>query len=159
MHDRGRPRIQAVLRKLPPNEFTALTSSFSRLIRHYQPDSEFVINFVLDMASHSGAAVTVDRELVQRIIQHSEHWRFFLVSMVYGMYIRSVRTSHYGKKKTPGSIDTQQAIYLATCNVFVTADRQQYRMLRSLVPFGHKKRRIWTYSRFAEWLRQFDSDC
>lgn len=98
--------------------------------------------------------MTLDRELIERIIHHSEHWRFFLSSMVYGMYLRSVRTINFGRLKNPGSIDTQQAIYLTVCDTFVTADRHQHRMLRLLVPFGHKKRQIWDYDRFAKWVSE-----
>lgn len=152
MHERGRLRMQEVIRRLPQAEFAALTSRFSRLIQLYPPESEFVVDFVHDMASHSGSDVTIDRELVQRILRHSEHWRFFLASMIYGMHARSVRTTHFGKDTTPGSIDTQQSIYLASCDIFVTADRQQHRMLRLLAPFGHKKRRIWDYIKFAQFV-------
>ena len=60
--------------------------------------------------------------------------------MVCGMYGRSIRTGQFGKDKNPGSIDTQQSIYLAICDVFVTADRLQRRMLRLLACFGHRKK-------------------
>ena len=35
---------------------------------------------------------------------------------------------------------------------FVTADEEQYKMLRLLAPFGHKKRYIWKYPKFAQYL-------
>ena len=56
------------------------------------------------------------------------------------------------KRINPGSIDTQQAIYLATCDTFVTSDLEQRRMLRLLVPFGHKKRSVMEYSKFSKHL-------
>jgi hypothetical protein len=72
--------------------------------------------------------------------------------MAYGMYVRSVKVTHFSKKRNPGSIDTQQAIYLTLCNVFVTADEEQYKMLRLLAPFGHKQRYVWKYPKFAQYL-------
>jgi len=114
---------------------------------------------VFYLFSHSGANVTVTDELVQRVIRNSEQWRFFLTSMAYGMYVRSVKATHFSKKKNPGSIDTQQAIYLTLCDVFVTADKAQYRMLRLLAPFGHKKRYIWQYSVFVQYLKRIAQNC
>ncbi len=153
MHDLGRPRMQEAIRKFSPSELAALTSSFSKMIRLYSPEGEFVTNLVYDLASNSGANVQIDRNLVTRIIRHSEHWRFFLTSMAYGMHARSMKMTHFGKDSNPGSIDTQQAIYLTSCDVFVSADTRQRRMLRLLAPFGHKKRRIWDYSKLSRWLR------
>ena len=158
-HDRGRPLMQNGLAKLSSEERSTLTPRFSRLIKYYPPDREFIKDFVADMASHSGTKLQVDRALAYRIIRHSEHWRFFLASMAYGMYGRSIRISHFSRSKNPGSIDTQQSIYLAICDVFVTADQQQYRMLRLLTPFGHKKRQVWKYPRFASWLLDKGRDC
>ena len=152
IHERGRPLMQEGIEKLPPEERTALMSSFSRLIRYYPLDRDFIKDFVADMASRSGTKFLINRAFADRIIRCSEHWRFFLASMAYGMYVRSIRASHFGRDKNPGSIDTQQSIYLTICDVFVTADQQQYRMLQFITPFGHKKRQIWKYSKFASWL-------
>ncbi len=71
--------------------------------------------------------------------------------MVYGLFARGLKQTNFSKKQNPGSIDTQQAIYLAACDVFVTADRAQRRMLRLLVPFGHKKREVWTFNEFESF--------
>jgi hypothetical protein len=152
MHVRGRPRVQEVIRKFPKAEFGELTSSFSNMVRYYPPDREFVINSVIELASNSGTNIKVDTDLARRLVQHSEHWRFFLTGMLYGMYARSFKLTHYGKRINPGSIDTQQAIYLATCDTFVTSDQEQRRMLRLLVPFGHKIRSVMEYSKFSDRL-------
>lgn len=152
IHDRGRPKVQEVIRKFPKAEFDELTSSFSNMVRYYPTDSEFVINSVHELASNSGTELNVGRDLARRLIQHSEHWRFFLTSMLYGMYARSIKLTHYGKRINPGSIDTQQSIYLAASDIFVTADHEQRRMVRLLVPFGHKKRSIMKYSKFSKSL-------
>ena len=156
MHSRGRSEVQAWVAKLPREEQLALDSKFSRLIQYYLTDSEFITDFTRRLSVHWGADVAVDEVLAQRVVKHSEHWRFFLASMAHGMYVRSVRTRGFSKRKTPGSIDTQQAIYLAICDVFVTADQNQHRMLRLVAPFGHKKRQIWSYTKFEQWLLEVD---
>ena len=68
--------------------------------------------------------------------------------MAYGLFARGMKQTKFSKKRNPGRIDTQKAVYLAGCDVFVTADNEQRQMLRLLVPFGHKKRAIWTYDEF-----------
>lgn len=155
MHDRGRPAMQEAIDRVAAAERSAFTSSFSKMIRFYPPDGDFVKGVVSDLATRAGANVEIDGQLVERIIKHSEHWRFFLTSMAYGLYVRSVRPTHFSRKRNPGSIDTQQAVYLSACDIFVTADIQQRRMLRLLVPFGHKKRRVWTSAEFEMFLRSF----
>ena len=154
MHDRGRPKMQEATRTLPNGERTSFMSSFSRVIRFYSQRSDFLKRIVSDLISRSGANVKVDGGLTERIIKHSEHWRFFLASMAYGMYARSLRRTSFSKKKNPGSVDTQQAVYLTICDMFVTADRQQRKMLRLIVPFGHKKRKVCS---FREFKKYFDS--
>jgi hypothetical protein len=156
MHDKGRPEIQQVLAKLSPKERCTLT--FSGLIEYYHASPDFV-SLVYDLASPSGARVRVDNELVLTTIRHSEHWRFFLAGVAYGLYARSAKITNFSKNKNPGSVDTQQSIYLATCDVFVTADQQQHHMLRLLTPFGHKKREVWDYLHFASWLSRVEEDC
>ncbi len=149
MHKRGRPHLQNALKNIPQSsEF----NSFAQLLRYHSPDKISTKDFVLDIASRANSNETVDLDLVDRILKDSEHWRFFMSSMVYSLYARSVRNSHYSKSQNPGSIDTQQAIYLASCDVFVTADLRQRNMLRLLVPLGHKKRQVWTYQMFANWI-------
>jgi hypothetical protein len=148
MHGNGRPKMQSYINRLSKTDRFSLTSRFSRLVKHYSPEGEFVKSVVFDLATHSGADVEIDGALVGELIKHSEHWRFFLTSMVYGLFARGVKQTKFSKKQNPGSIDTQQAVYLAACDVFVTADNKQRRMLRLLVPFGHKKRAVWTYNKF-----------
>jgi uncharacterized protein with PIN domain len=152
MHNKGRPEVQRILAKLPPKERLDLASQFSRFLKYYLSHPNFVEELVNYIASRTSANVKIDDELVRRIIRHSEYWRFFLLGHAYGVHALSVRMSHFAKDKNPGSIDTQQSIYLAICDVFVTSDQQQHRMLRLLTPFGHKKRQVWKYSKFASWL-------
>lgn len=153
MHDRGRPRMQQAIAKLPAKEKNTFGSSFPTLIQGYNQRPDFINNVVCDIVSSLN--MILNKERVQRLIDHSEYWRIFLASMVYGMCVRSVQPTHYGKRKNPGSIDTQQAVYLAACDVFVTADEQQRRMIRFMIPFAHKHKRrsVWTYERLTGWIQ------
>lgn len=89
MQDQARPFIQKAIDKLPATEKNALRSQFSKLIRHFTRQQDFVNDIIRDFASR-GFSVIITKELAQRVIDHSEHWRFFLASMAYGLYIRSV---------------------------------------------------------------------
>lgn len=153
MHERGRPHLQNAITNSPQELKNSVFNSFARLLRYHSPDKQSSMEFVFDLASQAKPNITVDNELVDRLLKHSEHWRFFLSSMIYGLYVRSVRNSHYSRSQNPGSIDTQQAIYLAACDVFVTADLKQREMLRLLAPLGHKRRQVWKYQKFAEWIK------
>jgi len=151
MHKNGRTKMQAYLDRLSASDRVSLVSRFSGLARQYSPEGEFVRGVVADLATRSGAKVEIDRELVNDILRYSEHWKFFLASMIYGLFSRGVRQKNFSKNKNPGSIDSQQAVYLAACDVFVTSDKQQRRMLRLLVPFGLKKRAVWTFKQFKDF--------
>ncbi len=151
MHARGRPHMQRTLAKLPVEQQKKIKERFSGLIRHYDLRPDFVYDFFCDVAS-SAMHTVVTRELVERLITHSEHWRFFMAGMAYGVHARSVRGASFSRAKTPGSIDTQQAVYLATCDTFVTADNGQYQMMRLVAPFGHRRRRVWKYDQFRRWI-------
>lgn len=159
MHDRGRPELQEKLNHLPPSDRSSFTSGFSKMIRFFTPENVIVKKFIHDLATQAGADVQIDGVLVEKIIRYSEHWRFFLAGMAYGLYARSVKLTHYSRKKNPGSIDTQQAIYLAECGVFVTADAPQRRMLRILAKFGNKKRQVWSYENFEVYLNALLPSC
>ena len=149
MHNSGRPEIQEVLTKHLPKEHRKL--SFSKLVKYFVSSSDF-INMIHDIAAPSGARIEIDDVLLHKTLNYSEHWRYYLAGMAYGLYARSAKINDFGKNTNPGSVDTQQAIYLADCDAFVTADRQQYRMLRLLIPFGLRKREIWNYSALTSWL-------
>ena len=148
-HDRGRNLWQGKISNLSKEERHSFTSNFARFIKKYT--TEFVESFVSDLANR-GTNLTVDDELAKRLVKCSEHWRFFLSSMAYGMFVRSIRTTNFGKSKNPGSIDTQQSIYLTNCDIFITGDKAQCNMLRLINRFGHRKRKVCKADKFAEWL-------
>lgn len=138
-------------RRLEPGQRAAL-SSFVTVIRSLS--NEVCREVAFDLARACGSAVDIDDQVVSRLLTSSEHWRFFLVGLAHAMHARAVSGGSFGPSSTPGWIDSQQSIYLAACNVFVTGDHQQFRMLRRIAPFGHIKRQVWRPERFTDWLRR-----
>ncbi len=151
MHERGRPHTQRALDRLPVEQQKNIKERFSAFVRYWGLHPDSVVEFFSAFAS-AATHIAVTPELVERLITDSEHWRFFMAGMAYGIHARSVRGTSFGRAKTPGSIDTQQAVYLATCDAFVTADNRQHRMMRLVAPFGHSKRRVWDYGQFKRWI-------
>lgn len=149
MHDIRRPKFQEQFSKIEDN---ALISSFAKFIRWILDNGTLCEETFEAIATPIQTNIQVNKHFINRLIKHSEHWRFFIAGMAYGLYTRSIRTRGYSKKKNPGSIDTQQSIYLANCDIFVSNDKEHVRMLRLLAPFGHIKRRIWRYLQFRNWL-------
>lgn len=80
------------------------------------------------------------REL--EILRQLEPWRFYLSAMGVTIYDHLVRPR---KSKNAGSIDVQQAVYLAAVDAFVTNDRAQRRITRIAGRFGHVRRQVWSY--------------
>lgn len=150
MHDSGRPHIQNALSKLSLQERKFLTLKPSRLLHYFLDHPDYLPNLIGEMAIRCGLKA-FDNGLTNAAIQ-LEQWRFFLGGMVYGFYARSVKRSHFGRQSNPGSIDTQQAIYLSGCDTFVTCDSGQAKMIRWLLPLGHIKRNVWNYNFFRNWI-------
>lgn len=151
MHEHGRPNLQKVLLELPKSKRNDIVQNFSKILKYYSQQDELIANFIEKVNVKNNLKLS-NENIRKKILNHSEHWRFFLAAMVYGLYVRSCRESNYSKKKNPGSIDTQQSVYLATCDIIVSADIKQYNMMRLLVPLGHKNRFAWKYKKLREWI-------
>ena len=157
MHDSGRPHIQDALAKLSPHERHSLTLRPSKILRYFVNHPDYLPNLISELAIRCGLEA-FDKGLTNSVLQ-LDQWRFFLGAMAYGFYTRSLQRSRFGKQSNPGSIDTQQAIYLSGCDTFVTCDFRQHQMMRWLLPMGHIKRKVWHYDRFRDWiLNQADNN-
>jgi hypothetical protein len=163
LHDKVRPQVQAELSTLSTEEKKWITEYPSRLLKHFLRDREFVLDVVSDLST---PALAISRDIAEGIIDNLDPWRFFLAGMAYGMYCRSLKTNGYGKHANPGSIDTQQAIYLAGCDQFITADQGRQRgpwggqlgMMRTIIPFGVQRTTAWHYNRLKERCLSVGSD-
>lgn len=150
MHDEGREHIQEALSKIPKKERELFYIRPSRVLRYFYDNTEYMTNLISEMAKRCGYG-TISKESVRAVLD-LEQWRVFLGAMVHGFFLRSVQKNHFSKKRNPGSIDTMQAIYLSGCDSFVTADWNQRRMMKWLLPLGHRKRRIQYYDQLRQQI-------
>ncbi len=148
MHDEGRGYIQEALSRIPTKDRESFYRRPSRILRYFYNNTEYITNLISEMAKRCGYEKSSKESL--RAVLGLEQWRFFLGGMAYGFFLRSVQRKNFSKKRNPGSIDTMQAIYLSGCDSFVTADWNQHRMMKWLLPLGYRKRRI----RYYDQLRQ-----
>lgn len=73
----------------------------------------------------------------------------FLLGYAYAIYQRAIRREGYGRKN-PGHLDLWSAVYLPSCNVFVTDDKPQRRALRILNRANPRPSVILSYQ---DWRR------
>jgi len=146
-----RPTLQHFLNKLVPREKRKLLHNFSNFIKPFMECKSAIKSFIRDYASKLKNVPTNDK-FIDFVLINSEHWRFFLAGLGYAAYARAAKQMNYSAHKNPGSIDTQQAIYYAISDIFVTGDKDQYKMLRYIKVFGHKNKYAWTWKRFYKWV-------
>lgn len=140
MHDEGRDHIQKALSSLPEKERRLLYLRPSNVLRHFAGNKAYIAHLISEMAERCGHK-SISEGLLSEVLK-LEDWRFFLAAMAYGLFVRSVQKEGFSKKRNPGSIDTQQAIYLAGCDVFATADWNQRTMVKWLLPLGYMRRKV-----------------
>lgn len=123
-------------------------SSISSLIRHLMFDpGETFRKFVAAMYLAETGQIPEEFTLM-RLVEHPA-WRLSFGSFVFALHRRSMRAERYARWRNAGGIDLQQAVYLAFCDHFVTADVQQFRALRLLnVLNRHANTSVWRYSNF-----------
>ena len=85
-------------------------------------------------------------------------WPLYLAGWGHEMFARAIRSSNYGIRGKPGTLDLWCAIYLPICDRFVTNDDGQYRALRVLNVLNKRffetptKTHVLRYERFKEEL-------
>jgi len=151
IHEQGRPHVQQFIAGLSKADRDVITSGFAKLVRYLCSRRDFVAEFTCGTVINQ-AVESVTRASTYEAMEQLETWRFFWVGMTYGFYVRSVRSHHFSKRRTPGGIDTAQAVYLAAGDAFVSSDLRQRDMMRLLVPFGWKQRHVWGYDELKQWL-------
>lgn len=113
------------------------------LIALYCQNVDFLEAFFQPMFQRCGFPNLVGRS--KEILDHLEPWRFYFGCIAHGIYDRGVQEQNYGGEKA-GSIDTQQGIYLAVSDCFVTHDGPQQDILERVEWLGHRRRRVMKYS-------------
>lgn len=147
MHNKGRPHIKDVIKKLSQTDRLLIQRSNSSFLRYLMQNKQLLVDSIsslVDSQDFSGREIEVVNAL--------EPWRFYLGAIALGIYNRSIKNSEFSRKRNAGGIDTQQAVYLAATDVFVTNDWPQRKVLRMIKLLGHVKRYVWSYKRLKTTL-------
>ena len=145
MHEGARPRLQTIA-----EQEGDIFGSPLRLVRYYGNHDAFIADLFDDLLGSIGYPQFQGK--AKRLLQEVEPWTFYFGAMAYGSYSRAVQQSNYGHKKNPGGLDSQQAVYLACCDTFVTRDYAQRGMLKGLRIFGQRLRKVISYEAFRASL-------
>lgn len=146
-HEGLRPEVQAQIQensKAKPKTGSDKEVRRSGFLRLAWEEDVFINAAVADVVDtyKPGRSIT-GRE--KALIQSSDVWPFMFSAWGIGIYNRSIQLNSYSAKRNAGGIDTQQAVYLALTDVFVTNDQAQRKMLRLAARTGKKYRRILSY--------------
>lgn len=144
MHEVARPHIQAII-----SSQGQLKDSRSEFLRHFI-NNEILLKDI--MTEFFKGTIFKDRFCGREIeiVSALEPWRFYLGAIGLGIYNRAVQQKEFSKKRHAGSIDTQQAVYMAAIDIFVTHDTAQRRMLKLVAKLGHIRREIWSYNKLLD---------
>lgn len=140
MHKKGREKFQKTIENY---KHIRNSSQFLKFI-----NGNFPTSFFLECFDACGFNKNLFLGKEQTIVRDLEPWLFYFGAMAIQIFNTSLRARSFGKRNNPGSIDVQQAIYLASCNNFITNDPDQYKLLRIISKLGHIKRNIFLYESF-----------
>lgn len=106
---------------------------------------------------YSGARINDDR-LTAFLVQYPQ-WSLYLLAIADAVYRRAIREARYGKTGKAGDIDLTFAVYLPSCDRFVTADTGQRKTLRLLSVVNNticrRKTEVISYRQFRSRLLAF----
>jgi len=105
--------------------------SMGALIRHYAQNENFLYDVVNPIYARAVGQQLIRRELWS-LLNSAPHWRMFLMGYGCAVYQRA-KEQGFGDKKNPGHLDLWSAVYLPSCDVFVTADKRQRRALKFIL--------------------------
>lgn len=145
----GRLHLQYVVTNLSAMDRQRVRRHPMALLRHYWADSRFIEDSFAEFFSRCGHPDTF-RGRVHEVLGDLEPWMFYFAAIGYGIFLRCVQENNYGRCGCAGSIDTQQAIYLAFCDVFVTADSGQRRIMKPLTRLGRIPRRVISFNELKQ---------
>lgn len=149
IHDIARPDLQAIIKELLDEDKTSVRN-IAGCIRYFVKNEKYLSEFLAGLLRGSiFASIFAGKELDILVL---EPWRFYLGAIALNIYNRTIRQKSYSKSKNAGTIDSIQAVYLATTDVFVTSDVEQAKMMRIVNCFGHHRRSIWSYQTLCNKL-------
>jgi hypothetical protein len=106
-------------------------------------DSAFLNSYFRNIILAAGGdPITVQAaELLEKV----GAWRGYFTALALDHYNRAARAERFGSAWNPGGIDIQQAIYLAGCDIFISADKLQRRFMRNVCRIAAIKVPIFDY--------------
>jgi hypothetical protein len=127
-------------------------SNFSTLIRSLCENHEILLDFVAPIYKRStGKQLTIEGML--SLFRAFPEWPLYLFGWAHSAYNRAMRKEKYGAKGKPGTVDLWCAVYLCSCDAFVTSDRGQYRAMRAAnVLNRRRKTEIVSYNELKQRL-------
>jgi hypothetical protein len=152
LHKELRPAIQPIIDKsTKPKPKTGNTVELRRtsFLRVFRDNDKFGVESMTTILK----ATKLDKTLVGRerqILRSSDVWPYIYTAWGIGIYNQSFQLDGHSPKRNAGAIDTNQAVYLALTDVFVTNDLAQRKMLRLVARMGKKSRSVWTYKQLRK---------
>lgn len=158
-HEGARPHIQDLLPKMNDEERKKLSNS-ARVLQHYYKSPESFEDSFESFFKRCGLP-NVLKGKARKVLDDLEAWRFYFAAFAVSIYHRTIKQENYGHSKNFGSIDYQQAIYLAYCDVFITHDRPQLKLMKILNKIGRIDRKVLGFRQLkrAVTMKQIDKAC
>jgi hypothetical protein len=149
MHDEARSFVQADFTRLSDADRRKVSNA-ARFLKSCAARPHHLESNLA--ASFAAAGSEWDFTGHAQVFTDLEPWMFYFGAIAVGVFDRAIKASGFGWPSNAQGLDTQQAIYLAFCSTFVTADLRQARVIRILSCVGHRPRRVVSYDRLREEL-------
>jgi predicted nucleic acid-binding protein len=152
-HREARPAFQSLFN----DPTTPPPRSVAQLLRSFRQQDGAIYEFLKRFYKKETGRY-LSRDTMWRMFDVLPMWPLYLAGWGHEMFARAIRTSNYGIKGKPGTLDLWCAIYLPICDRFVTNDKGQYRALRLLNVLNKRffetptKTHVLGYGRFKEEL-------
>jgi len=154
LHKELRPAIQAIIDKSTKPKFrngNTVELRRSSFLRSFRDNDKFCVESMTTILK----ATKLEKALggqERAILRSFDVWPFIYAAWGIGIYNQSFQLQGHAAKRNPGAIDTNQAVYLALTDVFVTNDIAQRKMLRVVARTGTKHRSVWSYGHLRNAL-------
>jgi hypothetical protein len=127
--------------------------SMSALIRHYNKNDDFIYEIVNGIYERA-VGKPLPRNELRPLLNSIPQWSMFLIGYVCAIYQRAVKEQGFSYKRNPGNLDLWSAIYLPSCDTFITNDTRQRRALKIINKSNNHPSQIISYSKWREYILQ-----
>jgi len=145
-HKRAREKFQQI------DEISVKPRTSVQFLKHLYANKRCIQESFAPLFEKCGSTKQIFHEKEQSIIRNVEPWLFYFTAIGISIFNRAIKQFNFAKRKHPGGIDIQQAIYLSFCDYFITNDPGQYKMLKVISKLGHRERKIIKFGKLKEML-------